>query len=390
MPAVQFEPVRILRKPAVAERVGLGKSTGARHASPILSEGVMIAPFQSSLAAEAETTMDVPNQIDVEDFTKWATSPAAWFSHAEQLRRSSELLWLSIAPLFATSPANAGRHDGVEPDQRGLHAPAYLLIAGFAIESMLKAAAIQSELNAKGPSGVIVAGPPPTLQPWLKTHSLEKLADRIGIAFQGESLTYLQRFEKYVLWAGRYPVPLALPKPGEPRGFDYQCGVQDHTRFQELYDAARDAYEKARQAQSAWAEPTSVGDYRQRESEWMATCTKWLNVVRPVLIEHGLRMANGDRGVLRVNIDTTQMEEHLRPPKAFVRLNPAWLPSDEFISIVGGHTGVGLEAARRWTDQLAVMDAARDVSLFLHSTPDTDGRWFSRFIFLQGGRDGTD
>jgi hypothetical protein len=32
------------------------------------------------------------------------------------------------------------------------------------------------------------------------------------------------------------------------------------------------------------------------------------------------------------------------------------------------------------------MDPFRDVALFLHSTPDADGRWFSRYMFLKGGQ----
>jgi len=340
----------------------------------------------------AQTTMTtrnsphVPDQSDVEEFTKWATSPSAWFSHAEQLHRSSELLWRPIGRLFDTASNAAGPIDAVEADHGGLHSPAYLLVAGFAIEAMLKAAAIQVELNAGGIDRVIVAGSSPTLQPWVKSHKLEKLAARAGIACRDEILIYLRRFERYILWAGRYPVPIAPPPAAEPRGFDYQAGAQDRGRFEEIYDLARTAYLRAGEAEQAWSEPTGVGDYRQREAVWMATCTEWLRVVRPALIDHAQRVAKGDRGVLQVNIDTPEMRSHLTQPTSLVRLQPAWFPADEFIAIVGGRDGVGAETARRWADALAVMDPSRDIALFLHSTPDAEGRWFSRYIFLKGGK----
>jgi hypothetical protein len=327
--------------------------------------------------------MTTPDPLEVDDFRKWATSPAAWFAHAEQLRRSSELLWSSIVPLFETGGDSARRRDGVSEHERSLLAPGYLLLAGFALEAVLKAAAIQSALNANGHDGVLT-GTPPRLQPWVKTHNLQKLVERAGMTVKGDSLTYLQRFEKHLLWAGRYPAPVAPPNAGDPRGFDYACGVQDHERFQELYDAARSSYDRARQEASAWTEQTNLGDYRRREAEWMAVSTKWLSVVRPALAQHCVKLGNGDRGVLRVNIDTAEMLRHLEPPHAFVRLEPAWLPFYEFVSIVGGNNGVGAETARRWAGQLASMNPSRDVVLFLHSTPDTDGRWFSRFIFVQG------
>ncbi len=269
--------------------------------------------------------------------------------------------------------------------EHGLHGPAYLLIAGYAIEAMLKAAAVQIELNVGGVDRVVTGGPSPTLRPWIKTHKLERLAARAGITYDGESLVYLRRIEKYILWAGRYPVPLAPPTVTEPRGFDYQIGVQDRTQFQKLYDLARDAYTTARESDSTWKEPSNVGNYRERESVWMATCTRWLRVVGPRLIDHAIKVANGDRGVFEVGIDTAEMTRHLTQPNSFVRLDPVGLPAEDFVSIVGDREGVGAETAQRWAEQLATMDATRDAALFLHSTPDADDRWFSRYVFFKEG-----
>lgn len=331
-------------------------------------------------AMNAERQMDAPHPSDARDFVQWATSPAAWFSRAEQLRLSSELLWQTVGQLFDTS------NDGSELDNEpAAHGPAFLLVAGFALEAALKAAAIQTELNGGGIDRVIVAGASPKLQGWVKTHKLEALAARAGIEVDSESLTYLRRFERYLLWSGRYPVPLAPPKEHEPRGFDYQIGVQDRTQFQKLYNLAAEAFKSARQKEAAWQETTSIGNYREREAEWIAACTKWLRVVGRRLVEHAIDVAKGDRGVLNVNIDTPEMVRHVGQSRSFVRLDPIWLPSDEFIKIVKDRQGVGPETAQRWARELGTMDASRDVALFIHSTPDDDGRWFSRYVFLKEG-----
>jgi len=108
-------------------------------------------------------------------------------------------------------------------------------------------------------------------------------------------------------------------------------------------------------------------------------------VVGAALIEHGLRVADGDRGVLQVNFDAVDMRAQLTRPESFVKLVPSWLLAEDFIEMVQGREGVGVETARRWVEQLNSMDPREDVALFLHSTPDGDGRWFSRFIFLKRG-----
>jgi hypothetical protein len=303
------------------------------------------------------------------------------------------LLWVPIGRMFdldrdgSGEAAGPGDAQGHEPGAWS-HSYAYLLVAGFAIEAMLKAAAIQSALNDGGVDRVIVAGSSPRLQPWLKTHKLESLAARAGVMCDEELLTYIRRFETYILWAGRYPVPIAPPEKTEARGFDYQIGVQDEIKFRQIFDLARSAYLRARDSENAWADTTAAGEYRQREAVWMMTCSDWLRVVRPALIDHAKRVANGDRGVLRVNIDTTEMKRHLTAPTSVVRIVPVWLAADEFSAIVGERSGVGPETSRRWAEGLTAMDPSRDVALFLHSTPDSEGRWFSRYIFIKHGEAG--
>jgi len=296
----------------------------------------------------------------VKDFVRRAISPAAWCSHADWLLGSSEVLWQQISGHF-----DGGRPvgDAVRKADAS-HAPAFLLLFGFALEAMLKAAALQVELNAGGVDRVLVPQPNPRVQPWLKTHRLEAIAKRASVAYVGEELLYLRRFEKHLKWAGRYPVPVA------PR--------------------AREAYEHAKTADGAWAERDSIGDYRFREAEWMAASTQWLSAVRPTPIRHAIQMGRGDRGVMQLGIDTSETRSQLASPSTIVRLDPVWLPIDEFLAIVGRPAGVGGDTARRWAASLAVMDPLQDAALFLCSRPDGDGRWFSRYVFLTApsSRDG--
>jgi hypothetical protein len=305
-------------------------------------------------------------------------------SHAEWLVGSSEVLWQRISGHFDNSTSR--RRSSDERDAR--HGPAFLLLFGFGLEATLKAAALQVELNAGGIHRVLVMTPAPRVQTWLKTHRLEALANRAGVSYAADELLYLRRFETHLRWAGRYPVPLA-PNPTVPRGFDYQLGMQDRAIGRVLVQRARDVYERARSVDGAWKEPDGVGDYRDREAQWMAASTKWLTVVRSLLIEHALRMAGGERGVMQLSIDTSEIQAHLKATTTTVRLDPIWLPMEEFISIVGSREGVGHDTAERWANTLAAMDPRKDVALFLCSRPDDDGRWFSRYVFLRAaGEDG--
>jgi hypothetical protein len=112
----------------------------------------------------------------VRDFVARATSPIAWISHAEWLVGSTEVLWQRISGHFDNSTSRTGTPEGRD----ATHGPAFLLLVGFGLEAMLKAAALQVELNAGGINRVLVATPTPRVQTWLKTHRLESLANRAG------------------------------------------------------------------------------------------------------------------------------------------------------------------------------------------------------------------
>jgi len=122
----------------------------------------------------------------------------------------------------------------------------------------------------------------------------------------------------------------------------------------------------------------------ERQKAWEETCERWLKVVFPALAEHALHLGRGDRGVLMVPVDTSDMEHQLACGAG--RMDPAWHPAEEFLAMVQHLGGVGPDALSRWRVALELMDPQNEVALFLMSTPDADtGEWFSRFIVAGGG-----
>ncbi len=164
------------------------------------------------------------------EFLKGATSPSVWFTYASRLKRSADLLWTPIDETFRLVSAGVDNGHFKERTAYNLeslyHAQAYLLIAGFSLETMLKAAAIQRAINDKGPEAVVGADRTAPRLTWLKTHDLRKLAPRAGLDCNETQLKHLDRFTKYIKWAGRYPVPVE-PSGLQRDGLDYQVACDD-------------------------------------------------------------------------------------------------------------------------------------------------------------------
>lgn len=119
------------------------------------------------------------------------------------------------------------------------------------------------------------------------------------------------------------------------------------------------------------------------QATWEAAVRRWLPVVFPALRAHAVRLGAGDRGVLVVTIDADEADRHVAG--GTFAMNPPWHPVDAFLEMVKRAEDLGPETAGRWAVNLAVMDPARDVALFLMSTPDAAGAWFSRFVVTHDG-----
>ena len=125
---------------------------------------------------------------------------------------------------------------------------------------------------------------------------------------------------------------------------------------------------------------------RDRES-WYAASNLWLHRVFPALAESARHVAHGDRGVIELTMNTPDMKRMLAAAGSIrVSVDLCWHPADNFVTLVNDPANVGPETGRRWGNMLAVMDPTSDVALFLHSTPNVDGRWFLRFLVVHDGK----
>ncbi len=178
-----------------------------------------------------------PNPASSDDETGtvmwWAVLPSAWMRHAARLRRSAQQLWqpldhaLMLKPPF--SKADLALWD---------HSYAFLLVAGASLEAMFKAVAIQAAFNDSGFDGILT--PKKQLQGWLRTHKLVKLAERANISLAEDEVGQLERFTKYITWAGSYPVPIDIrdQRPNAVLLFDLKVSEVDRISFDRLYGRA--------------------------------------------------------------------------------------------------------------------------------------------------------
>jgi hypothetical protein len=134
-------------------------------------------------------------------------------------------------------------------------------------------------------------------------------------------------------------------------------------------------------------EPDVMTDRRQeRRASWETTVDRWLHAVFSGLADHARRLAQGDRGVLFVAVDTVEMERMLETSR-LAAVDPQWFPVDVFIEMIQRPQpkGIGIETGRRWAGAIRIMDPAHDVALFVTSKPNSDGHWFSRFLIMHDG-----
>ncbi len=130
-----------------------------------------------------------------------------WEAAAAQLERAADLLW-DQAELDAESAA----HVAVGEPVPQFVAPVALLLAGFAVENLLKGYLITQKpaLNAAGHFAH-------------KTHDLLELVEQVQVSITAGEHDLLERLEVFSTWAGRYPIPLAaddlLPRTSPGGGF---------------------------------------------------------------------------------------------------------------------------------------------------------------------------
>jgi hypothetical protein len=121
--------------------------------------------------------------------------PRAWLFEADRLKRAADLLgerfqgeantWLKIAE------ADKGE---LRAEAYSL-APAYLLLAGYAVEDLAKGLIVASKKSDK------------TIK-WVTTHHLSKeMVETAGVELLDGESDLVERLHHRVRWAGRYPAP---------------------------------------------------------------------------------------------------------------------------------------------------------------------------------------
>jgi hypothetical protein len=92
------------------------------------------------------------SSADLDRFQDWGLDAARWAKHAQFLKRSADLMWAPIDraydSLSDSVESNQAFEAGAFEDLK--HSYGYLLLVGAAVETMLKAAAIQRVLNTDG------------------------------------------------------------------------------------------------------------------------------------------------------------------------------------------------------------------------------------------------
>ena len=110
-----------------------------------------------------------------------------------------------------------------------------------------------------------------------------------------------------------------------------------------------------------------------RRAEWNETSTGWLNLMIPALQAHAVRVANGDVGVLDVNVETDEMQVVLSGRMAVDKTTQKWHPLANFVAMI--RAGVGSRDCATLGEGDRQINPTRDLALFLHNEPDAQGRW---------------
>ena len=133
-------------------------------------------------------------------FAEDVADPERWRSVASHLLASARVLWPVIEQGFQERGApGANAEAGLE----GLrHRGPFLVLAGLAIENMLKALIVLDHNKRQQATG---RADPPTI---VKTHKLLPLARLANVPIDGWAEKLLDRLTMFVYWGGRYPIPL--------------------------------------------------------------------------------------------------------------------------------------------------------------------------------------
>ncbi len=154
------------------------------------------------------------------DYARRSKDPAAWHSVGFSLHIAAHLLWRELQPALEAWTPGEPLSDKYETALR-LRGP-FAMLEGMSIEALLK--------------GVICLRR--TTNRIVKTHDLITLGSLAGVKWTEDEEELLGRLKTFVVWAGRYPVPVNEEDAQASRILkrtDYLLIVSVATRLQNIH-----------------------------------------------------------------------------------------------------------------------------------------------------------
>lgn len=136
------------------------------------------------------------------DHHRRSKDPAVWFSVGFSLYFAANVLWERLRPALNAWQPDVPLTDAQELALR-LRGP-FAMLAGMAIEVMLKGAIVQAMPVAHRKA-------PPT------GHNLKTLSETAKVTWTADQTDLLERLTTFIVWAGRYPVGLSEKETNAPR-----------------------------------------------------------------------------------------------------------------------------------------------------------------------------
>lgn len=227
------------------------------------------------------SVLPYPGPQSAEEFLAWsvadgARNPGNWIVDADALMASARLVldgWRRARMAVFSAGMTPEAAEQMRPHPELWAADVFMMLAGMALEDLLKAIIITGEPTLVRPNP---SAPTQMLGTSISHHDLGRLAARAGIPVNGEERAFLARLSGFVQWAGRYPLAKRLeamapaPSSGDLRTVTDPDDV----------DAADAIFERTREI--AWEkqinEYASAQEERERAAarEARALVARWL------------------------------------------------------------------------------------------------------------------
>jgi hypothetical protein len=163
-------------------------------------------------------------------FKEYSEDPDRWHDSALVLKGAAEAvgeIQLAAAREVVVVESNASQ----EQLERLMYGPPFLLLAGLSIENLAKAMLLR-RCGPKSEGGKLPSG--------IGGHGILRLLDKCGLPLSADERRLARRFEVFILWAGRYPVPTKAPDM-EAVKVTYWTDLRD---FKTLFAKLQTAYRR--------------------------------------------------------------------------------------------------------------------------------------------------